>query len=111
MPLPLVLLIPLVCCVVLCWVCVSIKNHSDDNFDEFSAETLAAIDNELQQIKLALLQRFPQLDLSSVYPIGQVRRFMWQDDGQRKVPCTFVLFLFSFFSFTQLGSAPTKYIQ
>ncbi len=45
---------------------------SDDNFDEFSAETLAAIDNELQQIKLALLQRFPQLDLSSVFPIGQV---------------------------------------
>ncbi|CAN0418351.1 unnamed protein product, partial [Ectocarpus sp. 12 AP-2014] len=45
-----------------------------DNFDEFSAETLAAIDNELQQIKLALLQRFPQLDLSSVFPIGQVRK-------------------------------------
>lgn len=45
---------------------------ADDNFDEFSAETLAAIDNELQQIKLALLQRFPQLDLSSVFPIGQV---------------------------------------
>lgn len=44
----------------------------DDNFDEFSAETLAALDNELQQIKLALLQRFPQLDLSSVIPIGQV---------------------------------------
>lgn len=45
---------------------------ADDNFDEFSAETLAAIDNELQQIKMALLQRFPQLDLSSVFPIGQV---------------------------------------
>lgn len=42
-----------------------------DNFDEFSAENLAAIDNELQQIKYALCQRFPQLDLSYVIPIGE----------------------------------------
>ncbi|KAG5183184.1 NAD/NADP octopine/nopaline dehydrogenase [Tribonema minus] len=42
-----------------------------DNFDEFSAEVLATIDNELQQIKAALCQRFPQLDLSYVTPIGE----------------------------------------
>ncbi|CBN79046.1 possible NAD/NADP octopine/nopaline dehydrogenase [Ectocarpus siliculosus] len=51
-----------------------------DNFDEFSAETLAAIDNELQQIKLALLQRFPQLDLSSVFPIGQRVKLHYGED-------------------------------
>ncbi|TFJ86461.1 hypothetical protein NSK_002118 [Nannochloropsis salina CCMP1776] len=39
--------------------------------DEYSAECLATLDNELQQIKFALLQRFPQLDLSYVMPIGE----------------------------------------
>ncbi len=39
--------------------------------DEYSAEWLAVLDNELQQIKLALLQRFPQLDLSFIMPIGE----------------------------------------
>mmetsp|Transcript_19229 Transcript_19229/g.38429 ORF Transcript_19229/g.38429 Transcript_19229/m.38429 type:complete len:180 (+) Transcript_19229:3-542(+) len=39
--------------------------------DEFSAEQLAQLDNELQQIKYALLQRFPQLDLSYVMPMGE----------------------------------------
>lgn len=57
----------------------------DDNFDEFSAETLAAIDNELQQIKLALLQRFPQLDLSSVHPIGQVLQRIMTQTNVRQV--------------------------
>uniref|UniRef100_M4BL49 Opine dehydrogenase domain-containing protein n=1 Tax=Hyaloperonospora arabidopsidis (strain Emoy2) TaxID=559515 RepID=M4BL49_HYAAE len=40
------------------------------DFDEFAAEQLAALDNELQQVKHALLQRFPALDLSDVLPIG-----------------------------------------
>ncbi|TDH65557.1 hypothetical protein CCR75_007811 [Bremia lactucae] len=40
------------------------------DFDEFSAEQLAMLDNELQQIKLALLQRFSALDLSDVLPMG-----------------------------------------
>lgn len=39
-------------------------------FDEFSAEQLTMLDNELQQIKYALLQRFPALDLSDVLPMG-----------------------------------------
>ncbi|CAM9401305.1 unnamed protein product [Phaeothamnion confervicola] len=47
-----------------------------DNFDEFSAETLQALDNELQQVKIALQQRCPQLDLSFVPPIGE--RIMMQ---------------------------------
>jgi len=42
-----------------------------DNFDEYSAEVLTAIDNELQQIKGALCKRFPQLDLSHVMPIAK----------------------------------------
>jgi hypothetical protein len=41
-----------------------------EDMDEFSAEELAVLDNELQQIKLALLQRYPQLDLSYVIPLG-----------------------------------------
>jgi len=41
-----------------------------EDMDEFSAETLAQIDNELQQIRAALVLRFPQLDLSNVLPIG-----------------------------------------
>ncbi|CAM9481121.1 unnamed protein product [Heterosigma akashiwo] len=36
-----------------------------DDFDDFSAECLAAIDNELQQIRHALCRACPQLDLSS----------------------------------------------
>lgn len=39
--------------------------------DEFSAEQMAMLDNELQQVKLALLQRFPALDLSDVIPLGE----------------------------------------
>ncbi|KAF0682814.1 Aste57867_25113 [Aphanomyces stellatus] len=39
------------------------------DFDEFSAEQLSMLDNELQQVKLALLQRFPALDLSDVLPM------------------------------------------
>lgn len=39
--------------------------------DEYSAELLCVLDNELQQIKAALLQRFPQLDLSFIMPIGE----------------------------------------
>ena len=31
---------------------------------------LSQLDNELQQIKFAILQRVPQLDLSSILPIG-----------------------------------------
>lgn len=42
-----------------------------EDMDELSAEWLAVLDNELQQIKLALLQRYPELDLSLVLPIGQ----------------------------------------
>lgn len=41
------------------------------DFDELSAEQLAILDNELQQIKLSLLARFPSLDLSHVLPIGE----------------------------------------
>ena len=41
------------------------------DFDELSAEELAKLDNELQQIKLALIERFPTLDLSLVLPIGK----------------------------------------
>ncbi|KAI9906484.1 hypothetical protein PsorP6_004808 [Peronosclerospora sorghi] len=40
------------------------------DFDEFSAEQLAMLDNELQQVKYALLQRFPALDLSDVLPLS-----------------------------------------
>ncbi|KAJ0404502.1 hypothetical protein ATCC90586_007759 [Pythium insidiosum] len=40
------------------------------DFDEFSAEQLSMLDNELQQIKHALMQRFPALDLSDVLPMG-----------------------------------------
>ncbi|KAH7481717.1 Tauropine dehydrogenase [Phytophthora ramorum] len=40
------------------------------DFDEFSAEQLTMLDNELQQVKYALLQRFPALDLSDVLPMG-----------------------------------------
>ncbi|OWZ02762.1 hypothetical protein PHMEG_00025617 [Phytophthora megakarya] len=40
------------------------------DFDEFSAEQLSMLDNELQQVKYALLQRFPALDLSDVLPMG-----------------------------------------
>lgn len=39
------------------------------DMDEFSAEQMAMLDNELQQIKFALLQRFPALDLSDVLPL------------------------------------------
>ncbi|CAK4075033.1 unnamed protein product [Aphanomyces euteiches] len=39
------------------------------DFDEFSAEQLSMLDNELQQVKYALLQRFPALDLSDVLPM------------------------------------------
>jgi hypothetical protein len=42
-----------------------------EDMDEFSAEQLAAVDNELQQIKFALLQRYPELDLSFVRPLGE----------------------------------------
>jgi len=42
-----------------------------ETIDEFSAECLRALDNELQQIKLALLLRYPQLDLSAVPPIDE----------------------------------------
>ncbi|CAM9481053.1 unnamed protein product [Heterosigma akashiwo] len=42
-----------------------------DDFDDFSAECLAAIDNELQQIRHALCRACPQLDLSYVPPIGE----------------------------------------
>lgn len=41
------------------------------DFDEASAEHLARLDNELQQIKLGLEGRYPQLDLSAVLPIGE----------------------------------------
>nr|CCA22839.1 conserved hypothetical protein [Albugo laibachii Nc14] len=41
------------------------------DFDEYSAEQLAMLDNELQQIKLAILRKFPALDLSDVLPIGE----------------------------------------
>lgn len=41
------------------------------DFDELSAEELAKLDNELQQIKLGLLARYPSLDLSLVLPIGK----------------------------------------
>ncbi|CAH0514760.1 unnamed protein product [Peronospora belbahrii] len=40
------------------------------DFDEFSAEQLTMLDNELQQVKSALLHRFPALDLSDVLPMG-----------------------------------------
>ncbi|KAF1329785.1 Octopine dehydrogenase, partial [Globisporangium splendens] len=40
------------------------------DFDEFSAEQLSMLDNELQQVKYALLQRFPALDLSDILPMG-----------------------------------------
>lgn len=46
------------------------RNRYGD-FDELSAEELAKLDNELQQIKLALIERFPTLDLSLVLPIGK----------------------------------------
>lgn len=39
------------------------------DMDQFSAEQMAMLDNELQQIKAALLQRFPALDLSDVLPL------------------------------------------
>jgi len=42
-----------------------------EDFDELSAEELACLDNELQQIKCAMLKRYPELDLSSILPIGQ----------------------------------------
>jgi opine dehydrogenase len=42
-----------------------------ETIDELSAEILKCLDNELQQIKLALLQRYPQLDLSFVPPIDE----------------------------------------
>jgi hypothetical protein len=48
--------------------------------DEFSAELLCVLDNELQQIKLSLLQRFPQLDLSFIMPIGQRIVTQYDDD-------------------------------
>mmetsp|Transcript_18861 Transcript_18861/g.24307 ORF Transcript_18861/g.24307 Transcript_18861/m.24307 type:complete len:438 (-) Transcript_18861:281-1594(-) len=51
-----------------------------DDFDEFSAETLAAIDNELQQVRAALVQRFPQLDLSFVLPIGERILYQYGED-------------------------------
>ena len=41
------------------------------DLDSNSAEQLAMLDNELQQIKMALLQRFPTLDLSDVLPIKE----------------------------------------
>ncbi|CAM9993350.1 unnamed protein product, partial [Choristocarpus tenellus] len=64
-----------------------------DNFDELSAETLSAIDNELQQIKLSLLQRFPQLDLSCVLPIGERVKLQYGEDvadtsSLRQIFCT-----------------------
>lgn len=40
------------------------------DFDEFAAEQLSMLDNELQQVKHALLQRYPALDLSDILPIG-----------------------------------------
>lgn len=42
-----------------------------EDMDELSAEWLAVLDNELQQIKYGLLQRYPELDLSHVLPIGE----------------------------------------
>lgn len=41
------------------------------DMDAFSAEQMAMLDNELQQIKWALLQRFPALDLSDVLPLKE----------------------------------------
>jgi len=42
-----------------------------EDFDELSAELLSVLDNELQQIKFGLLQRYPDLDLSHVIPLGE----------------------------------------
>ncbi|CAM9320232.1 unnamed protein product, partial [Chrysoparadoxa australica] len=42
-----------------------------DNFDAISSETLATLDNELQQVRAALVKRVPQLDLSYVLPITE----------------------------------------
>ncbi|RHZ18372.1 hypothetical protein DYB31_004662 [Aphanomyces astaci] len=54
---------------ILCHVTLSYDVIVDADFDEFSAEQLSMLDNELQQVKLALLQRFPALDLSDVLPM------------------------------------------
>ena len=40
--------------------------------DELSAELLSKLDNELQQVKIGLVSRFPDLDLEAVLPIGEV---------------------------------------
>ena len=42
-----------------------------EDFDALSAELLAKLDNELQTVKIAMLQHFPQLDLSAVLPVKE----------------------------------------
>jgi hypothetical protein len=40
-----------------------------EDFDPLSSEILSKLDNELQTIKICLVRRFPQLDLSAILPI------------------------------------------
>lgn len=50
-------------------MCATDSRYED--FDALSAELLAKLDNELQTVRVALLQRFPQLDLSPVLPVKE----------------------------------------
>jgi hypothetical protein len=51
-----------------------------EGLDEFSAEQIQLLDDEIQLIKNALLKRYPELDLGQVLPIG--KRILSMYDGQ-----------------------------
>eukprot|EP00357_Protocruzia_adherens_P017510 CAMPEP_0115006692 /NCGR_PEP_ID=MMETSP0216-20121206/20666_1 /TAXON_ID=223996 /ORGANISM="Protocruzia adherens, Strain Boccale" /LENGTH=431 /DNA_ID=CAMNT_0002373353 /DNA_START=13 /DNA_END=1308 /DNA_ORIENTATION=+ len=42
-----------------------------EDMDDFSANEMQLLDNELQSIKKALVKRFPALDLDNVIPLGE----------------------------------------
>jgi hypothetical protein len=51
-----------------------------EGLDDFSAEQISLLDNEIQEIKKAILKRYPEIDLSQVMPIE--KRILSMYDGQ-----------------------------
>lgn len=50
-----------------------------EGLDDFSAEQISLLDNEIQLIKKAILSKYPEIDLSQVLPIA--KRILSMYDG------------------------------
>lgn len=51
-----------------------------EGLDDFSAEQISLLDDEIQLIKAAILKQYPEIDLSQVLPIR--KRILSMYDGQ-----------------------------